>query len=639
MASADPPNNAPGNPFRGPEAGDPLTSKEELILLALPRAAQTSPDTTAFRLPLGPDPTRGWVDVTFLEARSIVSRLATTWKSRLENIIEDEAKNGSGVGPGTTICIFVQPAAHGIFHHLAFGSLGCTVQYISLSLGNNQICSYLRESNCTAILHSGITTAWVTSMKDCFDGELIALPEEEFSHQLAFREKAGYAMPAPPWPVPRRPTPALILHSSGTTGVAKLIRFSLFWYSLFLPTDDVKVISAAYFSGTAHSSPKPPQIYPQLIFSPPFWQSYHSSLLIHLITATPVAFCHFQDAINLPSKQLIPWARALDVGSIICSPRFLREIPIEEFETQAQFLGSLNSITVSGGPVDSSMSTLFEKYRLPITNLYSTSELGGGLSAKLPPYTHLRPGLRGPPLVFAISEPDLDGSRQVQLWHALSTSTHLAHFHACGDVTISSKLEPFPGEGSHKGELAFNTNDIFLEVKDKESGVAYIFLGRGDDMIRITGYADMNASQFETEFISTIDTRWKQGQGQGQGRKWMLDAVQLFGNTLPYTALVVQLCSSSRERVKLGQEELQELYEAVGRVNETLALGHLSVDARKRMLVVTSEGEAYGPNSASVQGLRLEVTHKHSLQRWRNVQTFKGWLEGLEGSGELGKPE
>ncbi|CAE6502481.1 unnamed protein product [Rhizoctonia solani] len=464
-------------------------------------------------------------------------------------------------------------------------------------------------------------------MERRFDEALVSLPEEEFAHRLAQEEKGGRAGLAPSWPELRRPTPALIPHTSGTTGVAKLIRFSLFWYTLFLPTDDVKVISAAYFSGTAHSSPKPPQTQPQLIFSPSFWQSYHALLLIHLITATPVTFCHLQDAANLPSKQLIPWARALDVRSIICSPRVLREMSIEEFEAQAEFLGSLNSITVSGGPVDRSMSALFEKYHLPITNLYSASEFGGGLSAKRPPFTHLRPGPRGPPLVFPISEPDSDSSRQVQLWHTLSTSPHLAHFHARGGASL--KLEPFPGEGPHKGEPAVNTNDIFQEVQDKGSGVAYIFLGRGDDMIRITGYGDMNASQFETEFISEIDARWK----GAQGRKWMLHAVQLFGNTLPYTTLVVQLYSSNQGG-KLGQGELEELCEAVEQVNKKLTLGPLSVDPKK-MLVITP-GAAYGTNAASIDGLRLEVTHKHSLQRWRNLQVFKRWLEGLDAGEGLG---
>ncbi|CAE6435889.1 unnamed protein product [Rhizoctonia solani] len=349
---------------------------------------------------------------------------------------------------------------------------------------------------------------------------------------------------------------------------------------------------------------------------------------MHLIKALPVAFCHVQDAAIPPPKQLIPWARALDVGSILCHPRFMRELSIEELEAQADFLRSLNSITITSGTVDRSMSALFEKYQIPITNLYSTSEFGGGLSAKVPPYTHLRPGPRGPPLVLPISEPDSDGSRQVQLWHTVATSPHLAHFHARGGALL--KFEPFPGEGPHKGELAVNTDDIFQEVPDGESAVAYIFLGRGDDIIMV-GYAYINASQLETEFTSMVDARWR----DGSKRRWMLDAVQLFGNTKPYMVLVVQLCPSAQEGGNVEQEILEELHDAVERVNEELALGPLSVDPKRRMLVITSEGEAYGPNAESVRGLRLEVTHKHSLRRWRNVRTFQTWLDELgDGDGE-----
>ncbi|CAE6465354.1 unnamed protein product [Rhizoctonia solani] len=627
MISTQPTKCMPGNPFKGPDDGDPLTSKELLILLAIPRAAKTTPSTTAFRLPLGPDPAQGWIDVNYSETCSIVSRLASTWKSRLGTLLNKSDDRMSGIGPGTTICIMAQPAVNSIFHHLAFGSLGCTVQYISLALGNDIICSSLRESECDAVLYSGIDDARVRFMKDNFDGVFIALPRNEFSCELVQEEKTGCAGSAPPWPEPRRPTPSLILHSSGTTGVPKLIRFSLFWYTLFLPTDDVKAIWAAYFPATTHSSPRPLQRHPQLIFCPPFWQSYHITLLIHLITTIPVTFGYLQDAAGLPSNQLISWARALDVGAIICSPRFLREMSTEEFQAQVDFLRSLNSITLTGGPVDRSMSELFEKYRLPITNLYNASEYGGDLSTKRPPYTHLRPGPRGPPLVLPISEPDADGSRQVQLWHTISTSPHIAYLHARGDPLI--KFEPFPGEGPHKGELAVNTNDIFQEVHD-EAGVAYIFLGRGDDMIRIVGYADMNASQFETELISTIDARWKEGVGCG----WMLDAVQLFGNTLPHTALVVQVYPTSQRGETIGKEVLDDLYDAVERANKKLAPEPLRVDPRKWMLVMTSEGEAYGPNAESVQGLRLQVTHKHSLQRWQNVQAFKPWLDGLgNGSG------
>ncbi|KAJ1302137.1 hypothetical protein OPQ81_000966 [Rhizoctonia solani] len=561
MSSLPSPNIQSNNPFKGPDDGDPLTPKELSILLAIPRTAQTSPNTMAFRLPLGPDPAQGWVDVNYSQTCAIVSRLASIWKSRLDTLL-------GSAGPGTTICMFVQPGVHAIFHYFAFRALGCTMQYLYSCLGISEICSKLRESNCDAILHSGMEDAWIRAMKAHFGEKLVALPEEEFAHQLARDEKEGRAGLAPPWPEPRRPTPALILHSSGTTGVPKLLRLSLFWYTLALPTDNVTGTSAVYSSGTVLARSKATEARPHLIFSPPFWGSYHYTLITRILMSTPITFCHFRDAGNLPPKQLMRWARALG-------------------------------------------------------NIYGISEFGRSLSARTPPYNHLRPDLECFPLVLPISEPDSNGSRQVQLWLPLSASPRLAHLYVRGGAQI--KIEPFPGEGVHKGELAVNTHDIFQEVRDGESGFAYISLGRGDDMIRLARFGQMNASRFETELASIIYARHK----EGLGGRWMIDTVQLFGNALPHTALVVQLCRSAPGEGTVQKEVLEELYGAVEQVNEKLCLGPTRVDPKRRMLVIAPEGEVYGPNADSVRGRQLELTHKRSLQRWKNVQNFKAWLDGL----------
>lgn len=176
--------------YEGPRDGDPLTEGELGLLLAIPHAAQATPDAMLFRLPLGPDPAMGWVDVSCAESYSIIARLAANWNTRLSEILHKHTgKCISTIGPGTTICIFVQPVVHSLFHHLAFMALGCTIQYISLALDEDGIESNLRMSNCKIAIYSGVDEAWVNGMRARFNGEIVQLPEDQYAHRIALTEK------------------------------------------------------------------------------------------------------------------------------------------------------------------------------------------------------------------------------------------------------------------------------------------------------------------------------------------------------------------------------------------------------------------------------------------------------------------
>lgn len=193
-ALAQPTCNANSIPYTGPCDCDPLTEEELSILLAIPRAAQTTPDAPLFRLPLGPDPALGWVDVTCIETYSIVSRLAAVWNTRLTDILHKRAEGAQlecSVGPGTTICIVVQPSVHALFHLLAFWALGCTVKYICTYVSDEIVDSSLRDSGCRVVLYAGMDDTWVSNRESQFDGEMVQLPVDEYAHQLACREKEG----------------------------------------------------------------------------------------------------------------------------------------------------------------------------------------------------------------------------------------------------------------------------------------------------------------------------------------------------------------------------------------------------------------------------------------------------------------
>jgi hypothetical protein len=88
-----------------------------------------------------------------------------------------------------------------------------------------------------------------------------------------------------------------------------------------------------------------------------------------------------------------------------------------------------------------------------------------------------------------------------------------------------------------------------------------------------------------------------------------------------------------RTGIELGQDIIQEIYNSVEEVNKKQKFGPSARGhPRKRMLIITSEGGVYGPGSDLFQGdvPRLAVTHKHTLQRWKNVNAFKSWLDGLD---------
>lgn len=603
--------------YTGPLGDDPLTENELAVLLAIPRGSERAPNATIFRLPLGPEPSHGWVDVTFSEARAIITRLAIEWKDRLSNGIK-----GQDVGPGMTICLLVQPMAHVLFHRLAFWALGCTIQLVSLSLGDDTITSFLNQTGCQVAIYSGIDDTRAEIICSGCDTTMMRLTEGEYAHQLALSHKQVQLDLTLPWPEPRRPNPAIILHSSGSTGVVKLLRFSLHFYT-FDPPDGASISNNV----SDHR--------PYLMLSAPHWQSFNMAFIVRLVVGNSMAFAHVHDITKLPSSKFIGWAQGLGAGAVACPPRFIRDTLASGSESNIRFLQGMNNIYVSGSTLDETTAALAEKYKLRLTNVLGCTELGGVLSTSQPPYTHLHIAPGTSPIVLPISDAEPDGSRQVQFWYPRSTSLQIAHLHATGGVPL--QLEPFPGEGTHKGELAVKWDDIFKEVQGSTSTgsqPSYIPLGRSDDLIKFPGGShNMNASLYEIELTSVI-VSYLARESDGTSR-WTIDGVQLFGNGRPCTALVIQLRPVDRGDAKgeVGREILEHLSDLVEHVNNKLKLDpHQRVHPKKRMIIITSDGKAYGPGIPGVgeDVPRLTMTHKHTLQRWRNVEQFSTWLDGLD---------
>ncbi|KAJ1306401.1 hypothetical protein OPQ81_007406 [Rhizoctonia solani] len=569
-----------GKIYAGPLNGeDPLTESELALLLAIPHWAEKAPDVTMFRLPLGPDPTQGWVDATFGESRSIIARLAVDWKTRLSNVV-------------------------------------------SLSMDDDTIALYLNKSGCQIAVHSGISDAQLEGIRSSWKGTMIRLTEDEHAHQIALNHKQGQTDSTIPWPEPRRPDPALIIHSSGSTGSAKLLPLSSYFITLGLPSP--KKLEAS------QNDILTPDPRPILVFSPPYWASFNAALINRLATGHPTAFAHVKDIAKVSSSQFIDWPRSLGAGGSVSAPRFIRDVLVSGSESSIKLLQGMDNIAVGGSVLDESTAALAEKYKLKLINLFGATELGTMMLTTQPPFTHLRllPGIF--PLILPISGTEPDGSRQVQLWFSPSTSPRVAHLRAKG--TIPLKFEPFPGEGPHKGELAVRLDDIFKEVTIG-TRVSYVYLGRSDDLIKLAGRGgwDINASTYETELTSEI-TSYLASQNN-ETAAWTVEGIQLFGNNRPCTALVIQLCPVDHDQHEIGQDLLECLYNLVKLVNNKLELEpNRRVHPQKRMLVVTSHGKAYGSGAGSFGEdiPRLLVTHKHTLQRWKNVEAFTSWMDGLD---------
>ncbi|CAE6482237.1 unnamed protein product [Rhizoctonia solani] len=361
------------------------------------------------------------------------------------------------------------------------------------------------------------------------------------------------------------------------------------------------------------------------------------TIITHLTTATPLAFIHFTDIYGFPPRQLIDWAIAADAGSIFCAMGLVRQIPKETFCTHAEFLQSLYSFEVAGSTISNALSQIFEELRIPAVNIYGATELGRILYASKAPYTQLQP-IHRTPLVHPISEYKPDGSRYVEFWLTPEMLPRLAHQLAHGRVLM--KLEPFPGDGPHKGELAVKPEDIFQELttgNEPVSETVYVHVGRHTDEVRLGegGFGSVDGALYEAALGSEINARI----GRSSGCPWTLDGAQLFGNNMTCTALVIQL-RLDRDPTELHETNLSkdppicELYESVEEANRILGLvGRKRVHTGKRTLIIGSDGTAlHGPGSERVAGpgVLLSMTHKRTLKRWENVCKFKPWLDGLD---------
>ncbi|KAG8718168.1 hypothetical protein FRC09_013064 [Ceratobasidium sp. 395] len=625
----------------------PLSQLELAILLALPRAASKSPDSVLFKIPHSDNPNLGFVDTTCSEAASIVARLAHTWDSRLTETLGAPLKEKDGV----VIAIASEPAVHAWFHHLAFWALGCGVQYFNANFEPGVIDNLLKQGGCSAILCSGDTLE--ASMRDCAQRlgiPAITLQEEEYANNLAKREKEGTQGAAPPWPTPRRPTPSVVIHSSATTNAPKLLRFPLQYWAMDLEIHLKRRAQAAQSSKPAQ--PPPDLKTTRLLIYPLFWMTSMKILLLHLVSQTPLALVNKADISKLSGAEILDWAVASKTDHLFTMAPQAREMLRLAFDENgspkdpnwAAALSRLESMAVTGTNVDQELSDLFVKCNIKATNTFGNSELGGLLSGSRPPYNYLRPTPGAPsPLIMpydhdtklSTTDGQLTHPRTVQFWTLVSTHPHLSHNLVQGNMPVD--IEPYPGPGPEHGQPAVKWGDLFHELHvpldspaadGSTTEVVYVHVGRENDYIGTSDGRGLSAFEVEAAISQVLETDLQRIDG------WSLDAVQVFGSDRPHTAAVVQL-RRDEDRTFSTEQVVSVVQKAIVDTNEKLKLPEsIRIDAYSRLLIISSAGERIGPSPTKTEGKAttkpdgtLALTHKRTIQRWKNNQTFGEWLD------------
>lgn len=168
----------------------------------------------------------------------------------------------------------------------------------------------------------------------------------------------------PSWSEPRRPSPAVIIHSSASTGDLKVMSFSLYYYTLGLAKDCERYLALRPRNPPQSQPVKTPSTHPRLVLSPPSWQNFYPKLFVHLVSATPMTFIPTGETWQLSGSQVVDWVRGLDAGGLVASTPLIREVIL--LDTNAELLQNLYLILTIGSHVDQQMSDAGDRLGLAL---------------------------------------------------------------------------------------------------------------------------------------------------------------------------------------------------------------------------------------------------------------------------------
>ncbi|KAG8784629.1 hypothetical protein FRC12_018463 [Ceratobasidium sp. 428] len=425
----------------------------------------------------------------------------------------------------------------------------------------------------------------------------------------------------------------------------------------------------------AAQSSKPAQPPPdlkttRLLIYPLFWMTSMKISLLHLVSQTPLALVNKADISKLSGAEILDWVVASKTDHLFTMAPQAREMLRLAFDENgspkdhkwAAALSRLESMAVTGTNVDQELSDMFVKCNIKATvclistvsqnmisfhlpkNTFGNSELGGLLSGSRPPYSYLRPTPGAPPPLImpydhdtklSMTEGQATHPRTVQFWTLVSTHPHLSHNLVQGNMPVD--IEPYPGPGPEHGQPAVKWGDLFHELQvpldspaaeGSTTEVVYVHVGRENDYIGTSDGRGLSAFEVEAAISQALEMDLQRIDG------WDLDAVQVFGSDRSHTAAVVQL-RRDQDKTFSTEQMISVVQKTIVDTNERLKLPEsIRIDAYSRLLIISSTGERIGPSPTKTEGKAttkpestLALTHKRTIQRWKNNQTFGEWLD------------
>ncbi|TKY89020.1 hypothetical protein EX895_002261 [Sporisorium graminicola] len=610
----------------------PDTSREysELQLLtSLRRLALAAPDAPVVYLQepqaRGPGESSDFVRVTYGQANRIVDHLALTWQQRLS---EQYGIDWNHEGVPVTITLLTLPTQHTFFHLFALWAIGVTVQYVNHDLGLDTLDALIHGARSDLIIHAGLddkVKAWLETISSAHHMPLLELSAQETALHLAH-----LAIKSQPFPISRPsrpafdlytriPDPSIISHTSASTGEPKLIAYSTRYWCYDIARHATEVL--------AQDQQQPTAPRPRLLLARPFYNTYVGFIVLHLISARPLALMYPLKGVTPSVTEVLMALQQSKAAEIATNVEQARQMIIQARDNPDKgwldTLRALDQFAISGSGVDAHLSSLVEQFSIRALNIFGVSEVGGMLVGPGPPIAPLHILFANPTQHHHLFLP-LD-ERHVQLWSLASAWPRLAHVLAYEprlkpgqSLPSVVHAQPYPGPGSHHGEPAVNWADSFrvaaspTPAHGKPAAPGYIHLGRDADILRHSNTARTHAIEVEASLLQHLRQRL--------GFDKVSD-VQLFGTNMPGTAAVIQLGRSASEKDNRTDHIDQAILDAIQQTAKQLSLPAYSYPKSLAFVQVIRDA-AHAP-------LTLLTTHKGNLRRNLNARNFSSWLEAL----------
>lgn len=624
-----------------------------LVYEGLRLHAQTTPDQLCIRLPrtARSDSEKEVVDATlpYFDANYRIVALAV---DKLMDELDSQLRGlGIAPGPGTTVAILSVPSLHATLHAMALWRMDCAVQWFNHELGHevmDQLLAGPRGGDCVALLHAGLTAAELESLSIAqlrarTGVHAIAIPEHRYAsallEEVLTRDKTSQEKMEPRPPMSptefaeskRDDLVRIVLHTSGSSGTPKVIRWDLFGLGIYVRP--------------------PPQIqcspdnvpYPYLQVSRPYWTTSTFLMTYGLACGTAMALCHPRNRLYPSTREALDLLALTQSKSVVFFPAQARELKglvEKDAERYLPILRSLASIQFIGACIDSTSAEAIASLKLDdvvVLNLHGLGEIGTtSLATANPPFDGLY-STSGAALFEPLEDDgeDMDlqspngdsRERLVKLW--ISMDKHpLLWYQLSQGRAPSLKIGRFPVPGPMLDRPALDTGDIFKARPMPNGMTAYFHHARDDDVIRLSNLYRPNVLELEAKLMNALTTR-DAAQSSAFLPYTDVDAVQIMGDGKPQLSVVIQLRSGIDCK---GKEVVNAAKCAIGEVDSSLPES-VRISILQRIAIVAppeTSSTAFDDDNVAADGMPLLLkTHKGNLRRRTNTQRWQRWLDTL----------